>query len=142
MDSRKFSTGGFRWMLHVLRCPEHDLIIFRKCPSVCRSVGLSVLFCGHCISRTNGLKLMKLYIQLRLYVIWRWLDFGVYRSRRSSVIRNFWFLQRSDIAQNFVQSYLTRIILSQSLWNSNYLLIIAIVRSYIIFVYIGAIIPP
>ena len=30
LDSRKFSTD-----LHVLRCPEHELTIFRKCLSVC-----------------------------------------------------------------------------------------------------------
>ena len=44
--------------LHVLRCPKHDLIIFRKCLSVCTPPK----FYGHCISRTNGRKLMKLYI--------------------------------------------------------------------------------
>ena len=73
LDSWKFSTSGFRWFLHVLRCPEHDLIIFRKCLSVCVSlsvcltVGLPVLFCGGCILRTNGRKMMKLNIQLLLY---------------------------------------------------------------------------
>ena len=80
------------------------------------NVCLSQKFCGHCIARTNGQKLMKLYIQLHLYVIWSWLDFGVYRSRNSNVMR---------------------IILSQSFWNSKYLFIIAIVRSYIIFAYMG-----
>ena len=61
-----------------------------------------------------------LYIQLHLYVIWSWLDFGVYRSRNSNVMR---------------------IILSQSFWNSKYLFIIAVVRSYMIFAYMGAILP-
>ena len=28
--------------LHVLRCPEHDLTIFRKCLSVCLSVRLQI----------------------------------------------------------------------------------------------------
>ena len=50
----------FSMDLHVLRCPEHDLTIFRKCLSVCLSVCLPVLFCGHCMSRTNERKLMKL----------------------------------------------------------------------------------
>ena len=36
-------------------------------------------------------KLMKLYIHLHLYVIWRSLHFGVYRSRSSDVIRIFCF---------------------------------------------------
>ena len=36
----------FSMDLYVLRCPEHDLTIFRKCLSVC----MSPKFCGHCIS--------------------------------------------------------------------------------------------
>ena len=88
LDSRKFSTSCFRCRLHVLSCPEHDLTIFRKCLSVC----ISPKFCGHCISRTNARKLMKLFIQLHLDIIWCWLDFGAYRSRSSDVVRNFWFL--------------------------------------------------
>ena len=34
-DSRKFSATFFLMNLHALRSPEHDLTIFRKCPSVC-----------------------------------------------------------------------------------------------------------
>ena len=56
----------FSMDLQVLRCPEHDLTIFRKCMSIGLSVYLSPKFCGHCISRTNAGKLMKLYIQLHL----------------------------------------------------------------------------
>ena len=89
LDSRKFFDFRFSMDLHVLRCPENDLTDFGKiCPSVCTIPK----FCGHCISRTYGRKLMKLYIQLHIYVIWSWLDFGGYRSRRSDVIRNFLFL--------------------------------------------------
>ena len=43
LDSRKFSRD-----LYVLRCPEHELTIFRKC--------LSISMCGDCISRTNAQK--------------------------------------------------------------------------------------
>ena len=41
--------------------------------SVDLSVCMSPKFCGHCISRTNERKLMKLYIQLHLGIIWCWL---------------------------------------------------------------------
>ena len=54
---RKNFRLQFSMDLHVLRCPEHDLTIFRRCLSVCLQK-----FCGHCISRTNWWKLMKLYI--------------------------------------------------------------------------------
>ena len=37
LDSRKFSTSGFRWIC-VLRCPVHDMTIFRKCLSLCMCV--------------------------------------------------------------------------------------------------------
>ena len=68
LDSRKFSTSGFRWIYM-----SWDVLntiwpfLENVCLSVCLSVGLSVLFCGRCISRTNGRKLMKLNIQLHLY---------------------------------------------------------------------------
>ena len=65
-DLRKFSTSGFRWNLHALRCPEHDLNIFRKSLSAC----MSPKYCGRCISKINSRKLMKLYIQLHLDIIW------------------------------------------------------------------------
>ena len=73
LDSRKFSTDGFRWIdmfWDVLNtiwpflenvCLSVGLSV---CLSVCRSVCLSVLFCGRRILRTNGQKLMKLNIQL------------------------------------------------------------------------------
>ena len=47
-------------------CLKRDLPIFRKC----LSVFMSPKYCGHCISRTDARKLMKLYIQLHLYIIW------------------------------------------------------------------------
>ena len=91
LDSRKFSTFG-------LRCFEKS--DWPVLENVCPSVGLSHLsICLYAskilwtlYSRTNERKLMKLYIQLHLYVVWSSLDFGVYRSRSSDVIRNFWFL--------------------------------------------------
>ena len=63
LDSRKFLTSSFRWF-YVLRCPVHDLTIFRKCLSVCTPPK----FRGLCISRTNGQKLTKIYIQLHFYI--------------------------------------------------------------------------
>ena len=65
--------------LHVLRCPEHDLTIFRKCLSACLSVYMSPKFCGPCISRANAQKVTKLCIQLHLDKNWRWLDISGYR---------------------------------------------------------------
>ena len=58
--SRKFSTSGFRWL-----CMFWDVLntIWRFFENVCPSV----LFCGHCISKTNGRKLIKLNIQLHLH---------------------------------------------------------------------------
>ena len=58
----KISNIRFWMDLHVLRCTKHDLIILRKCLSVC----MSLKFCEHCISRTNAQKLIKLHIQLYL----------------------------------------------------------------------------
>ena len=75
----------------VLRCPEHGLTIFRKCLSVGLAFYMSLKFYGHCILGTNAWKLMKLYIQFHLDVIWCWLDFGTYRSKGDDVARNFWF---------------------------------------------------
>ena len=40
IEFAKISDFWFSMDLHVLRCPEHDLMIFRKCQSVCLSVGL------------------------------------------------------------------------------------------------------
>ena len=66
---------GIRFLmdLHVLRCPEHDLIIFRKCLSVC----MSPKHCRHCILRANAWKLLKLNIQLNHDIIWYWLDWCI-----------------------------------------------------------------
>ena len=60
LDSWKFSTPGFRW-IHMFWDVLNTIWPFLE--NVC----LSVLFWGHCISRTNGRKLMKLNIQLHLY---------------------------------------------------------------------------
>ena len=103
------------------------------------NVGVSVCMLVSKILRTlyswtNARNSIKLYIQFHLDIIWCWLDFGVYRSRSSGVIRIFLFLLHSGIGQNSVQLYLTGIILSQSFWNSKHLFIIAVVRSYKIFV--------
>ena len=89
LDSRKFSTCSFRWIYMFW-----DVLntIWPFLENVCPFVCLSVLFCGRCISRTNGRKWMELDIQLHLYGIWSWLNFGVYRSRSSDFIRIFWFL--------------------------------------------------
>ena len=61
-----------------------------------QNVGLSVYmspkFCGHCNSRTITRKLMELYIQLHLDIVWCWLDFGAYHSGSSDDVRYFWFL--------------------------------------------------
>ena len=65
----------FSMDLHILRCPEHNLIIFRKCLSVC----IPPKFCGHCNSRINARKLMKLHAQMLFDINWCWLVFGVYR---------------------------------------------------------------
>ena len=44
---------------NVLRCPETDLTIFKKCLSVGLSICMPPKFCGHFISRTNSRELMK-----------------------------------------------------------------------------------
>ena len=88
LNSRKIFDIRFSIVLHVYRCPKQDLTIFRKCLSVC----MFQKFCGLCISKTNTRKLMKIYIQLHLDIIWCWLDFGAYRSRSSAAVWNFWFL--------------------------------------------------
>ena len=75
-----------------LRFPEHDLTIFWKCMSVCRSACMSPKFCGHCISKTNARKLTKLYIQLHVDILWCWLDFVAYRLKSSDAVWNLWFL--------------------------------------------------
>ena len=86
--SWKFSINsifdGFTCVWDVL----NTISPFLECLSIC----MSSKFCGHCISRTNSQKLMKLYIQLHLDTIWCWLHSGPYRSRSSDVVRNFWFL--------------------------------------------------
>ena len=95
--SKDWSRENFRHLvlmdLYVLRCPKHDWTLFRKYLSVCLTVGLAVCmfpkFYESCISRTNARKMMKLYIQLHLDIIWCWLDFGVHISRSSDVDRNF-----------------------------------------------------
>ena len=48
--------------LHVLRCPEQYLTVFRKYLSAC----MSPKFCGYCILRTNEQKLMKLFCSVAL----------------------------------------------------------------------------
>ena len=93
LDSRKFSASGFRWIYLFWDVLNKDWPFLKN---VCLSVGLFVCmsrkFCGIYISRINEWKLMNLYIQLHFDIIWCWLDFYVYRSRRSDVIRIFWFL--------------------------------------------------
>ena len=93
LDSRKFSTSGFQWIYMFSDVPNTIWPFLENvCMSVSRSAGMSPKFCGHCISRTNARKMIKLYILLHLDVIWCWLSFGAYRSRSSDVVRNFWFL--------------------------------------------------
>ena len=85
LDSRKLSTSGFRWIYIFW-----DVLILTIWPflkNVCLSVYMSPKFCGHCISRTNVKKLMKLYIQLHLDIIWNWLDFSAYSSKNSNSSR-------------------------------------------------------
>ena len=65
LDSRKFSVLGFRWIYMFWDVLN---MIWPYLENVCLSVYTPLKFCGHCISRTNGRKLMKLYIQLHLYV--------------------------------------------------------------------------
>ena len=44
----------FSMDLHVLRCPEHNLTIFRKCLSVDPSACMSPKFCGHSQELSRG----------------------------------------------------------------------------------------
>ena len=87
LNSRKFSTSGFR-LIYMFWDVLNEIWPFLE--NVC----LSSKFCEHCISRTNPWKLMKLYIQLHLDMIWCWLDFSVYRSRRSAAVRFFLSLRQ------------------------------------------------
>ena len=82
LDSRKF------WWIYMFWDVLNTIWPFLENICVCTPPK----FCGHCISRRNWQKLMKLYIQLHLYGIWSWLDFGAYRSKSSDVIQNFSFL--------------------------------------------------
>ena len=132
LHSRKFSTSSFLMDLFVLKCHEHDLSIYRKCLSVDLSDAcMSPKFCGHCVSRTNARKFMKLCSVAPWYnfVLIR---FWCYRLRNSDVIWNFWFLKCSVIEQNCMILNLIRFIVSQSFLNSKHLFIIAIVKSYTI----------
>ena len=129
LGSRKFSTSGFRW-IYIFWDFQNPIWPFFK--NICLSSCMSPKFCGYCISSTN--ELMKLYIQLNLHIIWYWLDFVAYRSRSSDIDRIFWFLWHRCIGQNYVKLHIMRIIFRQSFWKLEHLLIIAIVRSCIIFV--------
>ena len=73
LDLRKFSTSRFRW-IYMFWEVINTILPFLE--NVCMSVFMSLKFCGHYISRTNAWKLIKLYIQLHLDIIWWWLDFG------------------------------------------------------------------
>ena len=67
----------------------------------------------------------------------------VYIERQGALLYCILFkFRNSGIGQNYVQMYRKRIILSQSFWNYKHLFIIAVVRSCIIFVYMGTIILP
>ena len=67
----------FSMDLHVLRCPEHDLTIFRKCLSVCRSVCLSA-----CI----------LYIFLRIqWYFWFYLSVDFLHRIKANLVGKFFF---------------------------------------------------
>ena len=92
---------NFRFLtdLHVLECPEHDFRIFIKCLSLYDRRSDKHKFCGCAKSKTNGRNCMKFYIELPLNInsSW-WLDFGVYRSRSSAVVRNFLFLSEYGVS--------------------------------------------
>ena len=81
----RFTCFGRSWTRF-----DHFLKMF-VCLSVCMLVCMSPKFCGHCISRTNSWKLIKLYIQLHLQIVCGLLDFGAHHSRSSDVTRNFDF---------------------------------------------------
>ena len=72
LDSRKFLTSGFRliytfWDVLNTVWPFLEIV----CPSVCLSlICISPKFCWRCISRTNAQKIMKLYIQVHINMIW------------------------------------------------------------------------
>ena len=91
LDSRNFSTSGFRW-IYMFWNILNTIWLFLKnvCPCVCMC--MSPKFCGHCNLRTNARKLMIRYIQLHFDIVWCRLDFGVYHSRKSAVVPNLWFI--------------------------------------------------
>ena len=68
LDSRKFSTSGFRW-IYMFWDVFNTIWPFLENVWLC----LSPKFSGQCISIINERKLNKLYIQLYLDIIWRWL---------------------------------------------------------------------
>ena len=117
MDSQKFSTSGF-WWIYIFWDVLNTIWPFLE--NVCLYV-----VCHQNFVDTVSQKLMHgkwwNFMLLHLDVIWCWLDFG--------------------ISQNCMQLYLIHIMLHQSLWNWKYLFIITIVISYMIFVYMGAIVP-
>ena len=78
LDLRKFLTTGFRriymfWDVWIRFSNFWKMSVWLH---ICVSVCMSPKFCGHCISRINVQKLMKLYIHLNLDIIQCWLDFG------------------------------------------------------------------
>ena len=64
--------------LHVLRCSEHELTIFRKSLSVYLSVYLYACLKNFVDTRANARKVPKLNIQLHLNTNWCCLDIGRY----------------------------------------------------------------
>ena len=131
----------FSMDLHVLRCPEHDLTDFRKCLSICRPEWMSQKYFWHGVSRNNVWKLMKLYIQLNLNIIWHWLEFGTYRSRSFDVVRNYWFFFNTVVYDKFRGIVPYTNCFKQTFWILNYLFKTAIALTCVIFVYMGAV-PP
>ena len=95
----------------VLGFPEQDLTIFRKCLSVC----MSPKFCGHCISRTNAWKLIKLYIQLDLDIIWCVLDLML-------LFKKSWCCSKCLIS--LTQWYRTKLL--ENVPNTNYFILIVL----------------
>ena len=90
LDSRKFWTYGFQ-RTYVFWDVLNTIWLFweNTCLYVDLSLCMSRKFCGHCNSRTNVWKLMKLNIPLHLEIIWNWLDFRVHSSTSGTTTESF-----------------------------------------------------
>ena len=116
----KTSTSIFQWIYMFEMSRTRFVHFWKMSVYIC----MPLKFCGHCSSRFNARKLIKLHAQMLFDIIWYWLVLGVYRLTGGAAMQNF-FLNfglliihnvTSSIAWNWTKFYVRHTIVRKNFY--------------------------